>query len=69
MALFACRAISGEALGADDAEEAAWFPLDQLPDQIAFDNRELIFDRLAPGGELRKRLDLLSGNGGPGGVD
>ena len=69
VALFACRAISGEALGADDAAEAAWFALDALPDEIAFDNRELIFDRLAPGGELRKRLDLLSGNGGLGVVD
>ena len=69
VALFACRALSGEAEGADDAQEAAWFSLDDLPELIAFDNRELIFDRLAPGGDLRKRLDLLSGNGGLGGVD
>ncbi len=69
VALFACRALGGEAAGADDAEEAAWFSLDDLPGQIAFDNRELIFDRLAPGGDLRKRLNLLSGNVGLGGVD
>ena len=69
VALFACRRLGGEAKGADDAAEAAWFSLDDLPKEIAFDNRELIFDRLAPGGDLRKRLDLLSGNVGLGGVD
>ena len=69
VALFACRALSGEAVGADDAAEAAWFSLDDLPEEIGFENREFIFDRLAPGGDLRKRLDLLSGNAGLGGVD
>jgi ADP-ribose pyrophosphatase YjhB (NUDIX family) len=33
---------SGDAAAGDDAAEAAWFPQDGLPDQIAFDHREII---------------------------
>ena len=69
VALFACKVLSGDPVGSDDAAEAAWFPMDGLPEVLGFDNKELIFDRLAPGGDLRARLDLLGGNARLGGVD
>jgi ADP-ribose pyrophosphatase YjhB (NUDIX family) len=34
----------GELAAGDDAAEAAWFPLDALPDVIAFDHRQIIAD-------------------------
>ena len=69
VALFACRATGGELCGADDAMDARWFPLNELPELLAFDNRSQVFDRLGPDGDLRARLDLLGGNARLGGVD
>jgi 8-oxo-dGTP diphosphatase len=69
VALFACRAIGGEASGADDAMDARWFPLDALPEELAFDNKAQVFDRLGPDGDLRAMLDLLGGNSSSGFVD
>ena len=61
VALFACRETGGSLCAAADAMDAKWFELDQLPEPLAFDNRSQVFDRLLPGGDLRARLDLLSG--------
>ena len=69
VALFACRPLGGELKGGDDALDAGWFDLDDLPEELAFDNKEKVFDRLLPGGKLRLRLDLLGGNAGLDGVD
>ena len=69
VALFACHPTGGEPRGADDAMDARWFPLSGLPDEIAFDNRAQVFDRLCAGGDLRARLDLLGGNSSSGFVD
>ncbi len=46
IAVFLCRAIGGELRAGDDAAEAAWFSLDALPEEIAFDNRERILQPL-----------------------
>jgi len=36
--------VSGQLEAGDDALEARWFPLDDLPEQIAFDHRKVIND-------------------------
>jgi len=41
--VFTARA-SGEPIGMDDAEEARIFPLDELPDALAFDHAEILLD-------------------------
>lgn len=69
VALFACRPVGGSVQGGDDAADAGWFQLSDLPEELAFDNRRQIFDRLRPGGDLRTRLDLLGGNAPRLGVD
>jgi len=46
LAVFLCRAIGGELRAGDDAAEVAWFSLDALPEEIAFDNRERILQPL-----------------------
>src|SRR5688572_13049333 len=46
LAVFLCRPVGGALQAGDDALDAAWFPLDDLPDPIGFDNRALILDRL-----------------------
>lgn len=69
VALYACREIGGILEGDDDAMDARWFHLTDLPENLAFDNKEQVFDRLAPGGDLRDRLALLGGNSPLGGVD
>ncbi|MBD3397794.1 NUDIX domain-containing protein [Candidatus Micrarchaeota archaeon] len=38
---FLCKVISGEIRGGDDAAEARWFSLGQLP-EVAFDHKEVI---------------------------
>ncbi len=40
----------GEALeAATDAADAQWFPVDELPEELAFDHREILDDYLAEG--------------------
>jgi len=36
----------GEAVAGDDAAAVRWWPLDALPDQIAFDHRQILSDAL-----------------------
>ena len=69
VALFACRLKGGVLEAADDAMDARWFSLEALPQELAFDNREQVFDRLVPDGDLRARIDLLGGNSGLSFVD
>ncbi|MBL0060111.1 MAG: NUDIX hydrolase [bacterium] len=38
--------VSGRLEAGDDALDARWFPLDALPEQIAFDHRKVINDAL-----------------------
>jgi len=38
---FLCEIMGGKMKGGDDAREAAWFPLEELPD-LAFDHKEII---------------------------
>jgi 8-oxo-dGTP diphosphatase len=39
--------VSGELVAGDDAQEARWFALESLPNQIAFDHRKIIRDAAA----------------------
>ncbi len=59
VALHLCRPVGGEVSAGEDASEAAWFDLDQLPEPIGFNNREQVFDRLLPGGDLHDRIRVL----------
>jgi len=36
----------GDLMPGDDASEAKWFPVDRLPEPIAFDHRQIITDAL-----------------------
>ena len=47
LAIFPCCVVSGELRAGDDALEAAWFRLDALPEEIGFDNREVVLAPLA----------------------
>lgn len=46
LAVFLCRQIGGCLAPGDDALDAAWFDLEQLPENLAFDNGPLILHRL-----------------------
>ena len=43
--VYECEGISGTAIAADDAKDARWFPLRQLP-TMAFDHEKIIKDNL-----------------------
>ena len=50
--VYLCRPCGGTLCAGSDASEAAWFDLDDLPEDVGFDNRERILTRLPrPGGE------------------
>lgn len=49
IAVFLCRVIGGSLRAGDDASAAAWFPLDALPEEIGFENRERILLPLVEG--------------------
>lgn len=46
VAIFLCRVVGGELRAGEDALEAAWFALDELPPDLAFDNGPRILERL-----------------------
>ena len=52
VAVYLCRPApgSGEARAGDDAAEAAWFPLTDLPEDLGFPNNRRILEALAEGG-------------------
>ncbi len=49
----------GEPEGADDAAEAQLFDLDELPEQIAFDHRQILEDYKRAKAEGKRRRDWL----------
>jgi len=44
--VYRCRVTGGTLQAGDDARKAEWFSLDELPEDLAFDNRERILDKL-----------------------
>ena len=46
LVVFVCRVLGGRLQAADDAVEAAFFALDELPENIGFDNAERVLGRL-----------------------
>jgi len=59
LAVFLCRVVGGELRAADDAKEAAWFDLDDLPEPIGFDNRARILEPLRRELEGREMGDRI----------
>jgi ADP-ribose pyrophosphatase YjhB (NUDIX family) len=49
LAVYLCRPVGGELRGGPDVLDAAWFRLDALPREIAFDNVALFLERLRRG--------------------
>ena len=50
VAIYRCRPLGGELRAGEDALEAAWFALDQLPPDLGFDNGPRILERLRRSG-------------------
>ena len=46
LAVFLCRQTGGSLRPGDDALDARWFDLEDLPENVGFDNRRRILDRL-----------------------
>jgi ADP-ribose pyrophosphatase YjhB (NUDIX family) len=46
VAIYLCRPVGGELCAGEDALEAAWFGLDDLPPDLGFDNGPRILERL-----------------------
>lgn len=46
VAVYLARAVAGALCAADDASDAAFFSLDELPETIAFENNQIILRRL-----------------------
>ncbi len=47
--VYLCRAVSGELCAGSDASEVGWFALDDLPENIGFQNAPRILERLRRG--------------------
>lgn len=68
VAVYLCEVVGGEARAGDDASEVGWFALDELPAEIAFDNRERVLARLPGDPRYRAivaRAKSAAGSGGP----
>lgn len=48
--VYLCRVAQGDLRAGSDADRAAWFDLDDLPEEVGFDNEERILSRLPRGG-------------------
>ncbi|MEE2887134.1 MAG: NUDIX domain-containing protein [Planctomycetota bacterium] len=46
LVVYLARVVAGELVAADDALEARFFPVDDLPEDLAFENNRQILDRL-----------------------
>jgi len=46
VAVYLCQAVGGALKPGEEETEAAWFPLDGLPDEIGFENYARILGRL-----------------------
>ena len=68
VAVFRCLWRGGEPRPGDDAEEARWFDLDALPENIGFENNRRILDRLARGDGYAEGLFPTGPTGGEGPV-
>lgn len=58
LVVYLCEVLSGTPRPADDATEAAFFPIGDLPDPIGFRNNRVVLDRVArehAAGEIRVR--------------
>jgi phosphoribosylformylglycinamidine cyclo-ligase len=60
LAVFLCRVVSGTLRSGDDALDARWFGLDDLPADIGFDNAGLILSRLRGSDAHRRFLKSMS---------
>ena len=72
LAVYLCRRTGGRLAAGDDASDARFFALDELPDNVGFDNARTILDRLADSpayGRTLARVRAAAGadEGGPGG--
>lgn len=60
VAVYLCRQVGGRLQAGDDAQAAAWFALDALPESIAFDNRERILAPLADSAPYRTLMSKIT---------
>jgi phosphoribosylformylglycinamidine cyclo-ligase len=60
LAVYLCRAVGGQLRPGDDALDAAWFDLDDLPPEIGFDNRSLVLDPLTQSEAYRRLVAAMS---------
>lgn len=59
LAVFLCRPVGGALAAGDDASDARWFPLDDLPEPIGFENRERILSGLTKSAAYRSFVEEM----------